>query len=849
MKGFPVKEHFTYRNVSKQRFSRDNLNAVNNWSLGENISTQNNTFSVNLLKGNTETPLSLIVYQAEGSGIRIRVENDPSIENYKRFDLSKEELVIDQNAINTHSPMTYAKDGGEITLQFADNEQISITSQPLTITFSRNNEKIIIVNAEKHLVYEYGNSPVPQENHLLIYRDPIPHGASAVATDFTFLGESVHLSGLCERASPLNLSDTVDPIRLFNTDAFKYKYDNPIHIYGSVPFVMSHNTQHTTGLFWMNSSDTYASIKTTEIGRNLHLISETGFLDFLLFSGSFSDIMRKFTRITGRPLMPPIFSLGYHQCKWGYKSQAEVEKVMSELDRVGIPYDAIWLDVDHLEGKAPFQVNRKTFPHIEETIDKLKQDERYLIRLCDPHFPVKGNHKQYTEALQQNFLIKEPSGTPYTGACWPGKCSWPDFLNPLCRDWYSQQYHYSEDNQSPNVFIWNDMNEPSIFASDQGTFPKKLIHYNGTETRDTHNIYGLLNTAATYKGLLERDENIRYRPFILTRSFYAGSQKYAFIWTGDNTGSWEHLSISLDMIMSCGLCGMPFVGADVGGFFNSSPGDLIARWYQVGSWCYTFFREHCVTNASYREPYLFNGEIFDAMKNAVIDRYRMLSYFYTESYKTHITGAPLIKPLWAIFPEVDQMHTLRNQVIVGDSILVAPVISKEAKTLTVTKPPGVWYSIWNGIVLNENNNNINVGMLDIPIYLRGGRIIPVYKEIGKSALLTMTKPLMLIIALDENLKAEGEMFLDDGKTFDYINKKCIYCKFTFDNGKLKSQKIDAEYIAPEMYSETLITALRIYGMRNSANVNGAEATYENGVLTVEGLRLKVASEWELTFDE
>ena len=604
----------------------------------------------------------------------------------------------------------------------------------------------------------------------------------------------------------------------------------------------------------MNSSDTYASIKTTTSGRNLHLISETGFLDFVLFSGSFTEVMRKFTDITGRPLMPPIFSLGYHQCKWGYKTQAEVESVISGLDRTGIPFDALWLDVDHLSGKAPFQVNLKTFPHLDETIRTLDRDHRYLIRLCDPHFPVSGGHKQYTEALRQNFLIKEPSGAPYVGFCWPGRCSWPDFLNPQCRTWYSHQYHYGSDNSSSNVFIWNDMNEPSIFGSDQGTFPKKLVHFDGTETRDTHNIYGLLNTAATYEGLLTRDGGTKFRPFILTRSFFAGSQKYAFMWTGDNTGSWEHLAVSLDMVLSCGACGMPFVGADVGGFFNSSPGDLIARWYQLGAWCYTFFREHASITAARREPFLFSGEVFDAMKGAVADRYRMLAFFYTEALRTHETGAPTVRPLWAAFPEVESMHCISAQVLVGDSLMVAPVLEKGAKEIAVAKPPGKWYGMWTGEKLGESDEPVtvivNVGMRDVPVFVRGGRIVPVYHEIGKSALQTMVKPLELIVALDNQMCAEGELFLDDGRSFEFENGKCVRSKFVFRGNKLTAQKVDARAQAPDAFAETSVVLVRIYGAQNGEALRAegtGETRFENGVLTVTGLSLKVGSEWEIAF--
>ena len=838
-----VLEGLVFRSAGRQRFYRANAQIESEWAVDAGtVVFEGNEVRAQLLKDGKEANVRMRLFVLENGSVRLRFE--PSVEEpFTRYDVSKEAAVVDQALMESHREVAFERGESEARVRVGDGVEVRVVFAPFEVVVEKDGAKVLRMNSRKRFVCEHNMPKVSSEFNMVIFRDPIPHGANAVAMDFAFAGADTKLTGLVERASSMNLADTQEPLRLFNTDAFKYDHDKPIHLYGSVPLVVGHRAGSTVGLFWVNCSDTYAKIATEESARTLHLISETGFADCLIFVDSFEGIMGKYTDVTGKPLMPPLFSLGYHQCKWGYMSQAEVEGVMDGLEAVEIPYDCIWLDVDHLKGYAPFVVDDKAFPDVKGMAARLAQNDRYLVRLCDPHFPVNNRHKQYREC--PCFMLHKDV-TPFTGKCWPGKCSWPDFLNEECRLWYSRQFRYGEDISDPNIFIWNDMNEPSVFFADQQTFPKNLVHFNEVESRETHNIYGLLNTAATYKGLYERDEVPR-RPFILTRSFFAGSQKFAFVWTGDNTGSWEHMRVSIDMIVSNGICGLPFVGADVGGFFNSSPPDLIARWFQVGAWTYTFFREHCVRTAKRREPFLFQGDAFQAMKNAVVDRYRMLAYFYTEAYKTHKTGVPTTRPVWTAFPDVSDLHSLTSsEVLVGASVLVSPVLTCNATSVGVIKPPGRWFAIWTGKELTESQS-IPVGLLDVPAFLRGGRIIPVFSSIDVSALRTIRHPLTLYVALDEHQQAEGELYLDDGVTFAFeTESKCVYRKLRFADNKLTSEAVEPS-VAPDILASTIFDTIVVYGLPQApASVNSHEFTYTDGVLKISNLQQNIAEDFTIT---
>jgi len=813
-----------FRSCQDMRFCRENRNKRTSYVADlENVKLEKNQIIVNIGQKDRKTDLLMRITVLKNGGIRFRM--DPvEQETFSRFDLSKENMVISQDIINEINDIKLEKSGSSIKVVFISGSVL--VSNPLRIMVCRaDSSPIMVINSENLLFFEHHGGKIPPEQ-FSGFTDTIPNGPTAVGVDFSILGEDIKISGLAERAGPLNLIDTDEtPYRLFNTDAFEYEADNPMQLYGSIPLVIAHSQTVSCGLFWLNPTDTFVDISSNEGSRNLRVLSEGGYLDFVVFLSNPKSIVDQFTQLTGRPSMPPIFSLGYHQSRWGYQSQNEVDMVIRGLNEAKIPFDSIWLDLDHLYDKTPFGYAR-SFPSPENLISDLAENQRYLVRLCDPQLPHNSDHRQYKEARRNKYLVTLSTGASFTGDAWPGQCAFPDFLNPSCRYWWSTQFNYDVDISGTNVFYWNDMNEPSIFKNDQSTFPKSLIHYGNVENREVHNLYGLLNAASTQKGLINRNPGNNIRPFVLTRSFFAGVQRYAWTWSGDNTASWEHLSVSIPMVLASGICGMPFNGADVGGFLKSPDEVLLARWYQLASWGYTFFREHCHHKSARREPFLFENDEFKAIKSAIETRYRFLPTWYTLAYLSNQTGLPIVRPIWMEYPN-HNVHDIENQFLLGSSLMIAPILEEDQETIEIQAPPGIWFSIMNGKILTDDP--IDVGILDIPVYIKGGSIIPCFIETGKSSLDTLKQPFRLLIALDENGKAEGDLYMDDGETFDYLKGSHLYRHFSYNNGILKNTNINQNGNSPEIFKDSIISEVVVF-CKGKMNV-------------ISGLSLKIINEF------
>jgi alpha-glucosidase (family GH31 glycosyl hydrolase) len=369
------------------------------------------------------------------------------------------------------------------------------------------------------------------------------------------------------------------------------------------------------------------------------------------------------------------------------------------------------------------------------------------------------------------------------------------------------------------------MNEPAVFGptSAEGTFPKNLIHKtsNGIEheDREVHNLYGLLNAAATYFGLINRTAG-KYRPFLLTRSFFSGVQKFAWTWSGDNSARWVDLRVSIASLIVSGLGGVPFTGTDVGGFFGNSTEELLIRWYQTGAWCYPFFREHADFNSAFREPYLFRKK--DIIRSVIQDRYKLLPFWYTAIRNANLTGEPVVQPLWMEFPNVSEFHTIESEVIVGNSILVVPIVTPKPLEVFVMKPPGKWYDFFNGRELVKSGN-VSVSLSEIPVFIRGGKIVPMYTKTAMSTKEILATPITLLIALDERGKAFGNLYLDDGETNLFMEGEYLQKSFAFENGILTSKTFGKK--VPEVIAQMRIDRVIVYGDRKivwKANVKIAD---------------------------
>ena len=301
-----------------------------------------------------------------------------------------------------------------------------------------------------------------------------------------------------------------------------------------------------------------------------HWMAESGLIDMFVFLGSGpKDILHQYMKVTGAPALPPLFSLAYHQCRWNYNDEDDVKAVSEKMDEVDVPLDVIWLDIEHTDGKRYFTWDSSKFPTPEDMQNAIAVKGRRMVNIVDPHIKRASGYRIHEDATAAGIYVKNKDGNDYDGWCWPGSSSWLDFMNPEIQTWWADQFAFDKyGGTTKHMYFWNDMNEPSVFNGPEVTMHKDAKHFAHAEHRDVHNIFGMWQQAATGVGIAKRSGGVE-RPFVLSRAFFAGVQRYGAIWTGDNKADWGHLKASVPMILSIGVAGLGFAGADMGGFFGN----------------------------------------------------------------------------------------------------------------------------------------------------------------------------------------------------------------------------------------------------------------------------------------
>lgn len=684
---------------------------------------------------------------------------------------------------------------------------------------------------------------------------------TAIGCDVNFPNAD-HVYGIPERTTKLALDITdknSEPYRMYNLDVFEYELDHPMGLYGVVPLVIAHSPEHTSAVLWLNSAETYLDVSRSGSGLlsmfgsqnpgiTTHWFSESGVMDVFFLPGPTPhDVMKQYAYLTGTTPLPQMFSLGYHQCRWNYRDETDVLDVDSKFDEHDIPYDVIWLDIEHTDNKKYFTWNSQLFPDSKRLQGTIASKGRKMVTITDPHIKRDSGYYVHNEATQNGYYVKRSDGTvDYEGWCWPGSSSWVDFLNPKAREWYSKLFSYDKyEGSSPSLYTWIDMNEPSVFSGPEVTMDKDALHHGGVQHRHVHNAYGFYHSMAAHAGHLHRNQN-RDRPFILTRSFFAGSQRYAAVWTGDNTASWDHYHKATAMLLSLSLSGIQFVGADVGGFFRHPTSELMIRWYQAAAY-HPFFRGHAHIDSPRREPWLFGDEATQLIRAAIIARYQILPYLYTQFYHASISGVPIMRPLWMEYPKDKSTYTIDNQFLLGDALLVRPITNQGENDVSVYFPGNEsWFDFVNGFKIGSTPRSVTVkSPLDkIPVFQRAGSIIPKKDRVRRSSTQMVNDPYTLVVALDSKNQAKGDLYIDDGHSFDYQQGAYVYRKFAFTNNKLTNthsqptvdpvlqaemQEIIAAQPMPATHhmhkTASKVERVVLYGLENHQKLSGAYLTF------------------------
>lgn len=692
--------------------------------------------------------------------------------------------------------------------------------------------------------------------------DSLPFGPESVALDFTF-NNYKNVFGIPEHADSLRLRDTTnrDPYRLFNVDVFEYNLNSTFPMYGSIPLMIASKAQSSVGLFWVNAADTWVDINYEDHHTKTHWISEAGIIDVVLFFGdSPSEITQKYTALTGRPFLPTLSSIGYHQCRWNYNDELDVLTVDSEMDRASIPYDYIWLDLEYTDDKKFFTWKPDSFPNPTRLLRRLAKLGRQLTVLIDPH--LKQGYEVSDSIVSENVAVKDCKGNTFFGHCWPGQSLWIDTFDPAGQNLWSQ-FFTKFVNRITNLNFWNDMNEPSIFSGPETTAPKDLIHYDGYEERSVHNLYGLTVHETTYNAMKTIHSQEKLRPFILTRSFFAGSQRTAATWTGDNVANWDYLKISIPMCLSNNIAGMPFIGADIAGFSGNPEEELIARWYQAGLW-YPFFRGHAHIDTMRREPFLFAEPLKSIVRNAIQLRYTLLPTFYSSFHRSSVDGSPILKPMFYQKPQYSELYDIDDQFYVGDSgLLVKPVLQKGQRTVDMTLAHGIYYHYPSLDTLVVQTADVEIKQLDapiesVPVLLEGGHIIFSKERYRRSAKLYRNDPYTLTVAPDMFENAKGNIYVDDGETFNFQSGQFLEAEVTLHKGQvLKNIPLHtptSEVFIGNRHIDKIVLPVGRIAVSERVKVQKGHETYEIAV-DREGLNsiallnplVRLDEEWEIIF--
>ncbi|CAG8642958.1 19024_t:CDS:10, partial [Racocetra persica] len=792
------------------------------------------------------------LYLLDIGAARVRINEKKPLK--PRYDKVKDWALVQDPLITLEYTLIPSTKPGVTSLSFGKErkQMVSIYHSPFRVEFLVNDMPIITLNDRGFLNFEHlrkkevpglvdqsnsENNKVIEENDIDkdLWKesfngkeDPKPNGPESIGLDISFPGFG-HVYGIPEHASTFSLKETrggdgayTDPYRLYNLDVFEYEIDNPMALYGSIPFMMAHRKGASAAILWLNAAETWIDVtknkedkhrlssllgfgKLTPTSTNTHWFSESGIIDVFAFLGpTASDIFRQYDLLTGFTALPQSFAIAYHQCRWNYLNQDDVAEVDEGFDKHDIPYDVIWLDIEHTDGKKYFTWDNVKFSSPEKMQNTIGIKGRKMVTIVDPHIKIDNDYYVHKEAGDLDLFIKESDGRVFNGWCWPGSSSWPDFTNPSAQEWWIKKFAFDQYKGSTEfLFIWNDMNEPSVFSGPEITMPKDLIHYGGWEHRNLHNLYGLTYHSATAKGLINRSNPPR-RPFVLSRAFFVGSQRYGAIWTGDNFAKWDHLAISTPMLLTIGISGLPFSGADVGGFFGNPEPELLVRWYQAGAF-QPFFRGHAHIDTKRREPWLFGDPYTGYIRDIIRERYALLPLWYTLFHEASTTGMPIIRPIFTVYPEEEETYAMDDQFFVGNSLLVKPIVN-QGQTSTEVYFPGneIYYDYFTLKKIHGTGKvQIEAPLNKIPVFLRGGSIVPKRQRIRRSSAAMRTDPFTLLIALDKNGKATGSLYLDDGETYDYEKGHFVHLQFNFEARILTSESLSLLKNDKNLYAKSI----------------------------------------------
>ncbi len=533
--------------------------------------------------------------------------------------------------------------------------------------------------------------------------------------------EGEHFYGMGDKTMHLNLRGKRVTNWAMDTYGFK-KDEDPI--YKCIPFYTAIHNDLAYGVFFDNTFKAHFDFG-SERRSVTSFWAEGGEMNYyFIFGPELIDVTRRYSSLTGKPELPPMWALGYQQCKWSYYPESKVKEITSKMRSLSIPCDAIYLDIDYMDGFRCFTWDKEKFPEPKRMVAELKEQGFKTIVIIDPGIKIDEDYPVFREGIENNYFCRRADGPYMKGKVWPGECYFPDFTNPKVRKWWSGLFQELIEDIGVRG-VWNDMNEPAIFEVEGKTFPDDVRHDfddNPCSHRKAHNIYGMQMARATYKGVKKFSNGLR--PLIITRSAFAGTQRYASAWTGDNIASWEHLWVANMQCQRMSISGYSFVGSDIGGFIDHPTPELYIRWIQLGVF-HPFCRTHSSGDHGDQEPWSFGEEALRIVRKYIEFRYKLLPYIYTTFYQHVVENTPILRPI-SIYDQYDHDTLYRvDEFLHGDHLLICPVLEPNVKSRYVYLPKGNWYSLWdNTHYTGKKEIQANADLDTIPVFVREGAVIP-----------------------------------------------------------------------------------------------------------------------------
>jgi alpha-glucosidase len=552
----------------------------------------------------------------------------------------------------------------------------------------------------------------------------------------------------------------------WNSDTFGYTPSTD-PIYKSIPFFIGMNDDGASyGLFLDNSWRS-----TFDFGHKdasaIEISAEGGPVDYYLIAGpTMADVVRRYTDLTGKPPLAPLWSLGYQQSRWSYMSDAEVRTLAARFRQEHFPIDVIWLDIDYQDRNRPFTVNKSTFPDMRKLVADMGSEGIRLVPITDLHVAYLPNqgYMPFDSGIAGNNFVHEADGSLYVAPVWPGPSVFPDFTRASTRAWWGSLYKdFIADGFAG---FWNDMNEPAVFDTPTKTMPLDNLHRiesddfaprNATHA-EIHNVYGMENTRATFEGMRRWRPN--QRPFVMTRASFAGGQRYAVTWTGDNSSTWDHLRLCVEQLTNLGLSGFAYSGCDVGGFTGGPSPELMTRWFEVAAFT-PIFRDHSTKDSPRAEPWVDGPEQLAIRKRYVEERYRLLPYIYALAEQNSRMGDPIMRPVFYDYPDALQGGCdLSMSFTLGRDLLIAgPPKPESPEPFDICLPKGVWYDYWTGQKVAVAKLTESPKLDTLPVFVRAGTILP-RQPLVQSTMERPSGPLRLDVYPGANCR--GDLYFDDG---------------------------------------------------------------------------------------